>query len=104
PYLYKDARPTLSGGPEKMARGESAVFDSLHAASLKEARLIRPSASTHVTDVDQRSIALDMEKTDDGIEVTIPENRNLVQDGWYMLFAVDDAGTPSKAVWVHIDS
>ncbi|MGW4973607.1 galactose oxidase-like domain-containing protein [Streptomyces albidoflavus] len=104
PYLYKDARPTLSGGPEKMARGESAVFDSLHAASLKEARLIRPSASTHVTDVDQRSIALDMEKTDDGIEVTIPKNRNLVQDGWYMLFAVDDAGTPSKAVWVHIDS
>lgn len=54
--------------------------------------------------MDQRSIALDMEKTDDGIEVTIPENRNLVQDGWYMLFAVDDAGTPSKAVWVHIDS
>ncbi|MCW8098571.1 kelch motif-containing protein [Streptomyces tauricus] len=102
PYLFQGSRPTLSGGPKTIERGESAAFTSKHSSSIKSARLIRPSASTHVTDVDQRSIALDFEKTKDGIEVTVPKSRNLVESGWYMLFVTDDQGTPSKAQWVKI--
>ncbi|WAU79465.1 kelch motif-containing protein [Streptomyces sp. Qhu-G9] len=102
PYLFQGSRPTLSGGPKTIERGESAAFSTQHASSIKTARLIRPSASTHVTDVDQRSIALDFEKTKDGIEVTVPKSRNLVESGWYMLFVTDDQGTPSKAQWVKI--
>ncbi|MFD3376202.1 MULTISPECIES: galactose oxidase-like domain-containing protein [unclassified Streptomyces] len=102
PYLYQGSRPSLSGGPKTIERGGSATFTSQHASSIKTARLIRPSASTHVTDVDQRSIALDFTKTKDGIEVTVPESRNLVESGWYMLFVTDDQGTPSKAQWVKI--
>jgi hypothetical protein len=102
PYLYQGARPSLSGGPKTIERGESATFSSKHASSIKTARLIRPSASTHVTDVDQRSIALDVEKTKDGITVTVPESRNLVESGWYMLFVTDDQGTPSEAQWVKV--
>ncbi|GGX64813.1 kelch motif-containing protein [Streptomyces minutiscleroticus] len=102
PYLYRDSRPTLSGGPKTIARGESATFTSQHASAVRTARLIRPSASTHVTDVDQRSIALDVEKTANGVTVTVPKNRNLVQSGWYMLFVTDDQGTPSKAQWVRV--
>ncbi|MFJ2261864.1 galactose oxidase-like domain-containing protein [Streptomyces sp. NPDC087844] len=102
PYLFQGSRPTLSGGPKTIERGESATFTSKHSSAVKSARLIRPSASTHVTDVDQRSIALDFEKTKDGIEVTVPKSRNLVESGWYMLFVTDDQGTPSKAQWVKI--
>ncbi|MBQ0848782.1 DUF1929 domain-containing protein [Streptomyces sp. BH-SS-21] len=102
PYLYQGSRPTLSGGPKTVERGGTAAFTSKHSSSIKSARLIRPSASTHVTDVDQRSIALDFEKTKDGIEVTVPKSRNLVESGWYMLFVTDDQGTPSKAQWVKI--
>jgi hypothetical protein len=102
PYLYRDSRPSLSGGPKTVPRGGSATFTSAHASSITTARLIRPSASTHVTDVDQRSIALDLKKTKDGIKVTVPKNRNLVESGWYMLFVTDDQGTPSKAQWVKV--
>ncbi|MFC8200601.1 galactose oxidase-like domain-containing protein [Streptomyces sp. NPDC060006] len=102
PYLFQGSRPSLSGGPKTIERGGSAAFSTQHASSIKTARLIRPSASTHVTDVDQRSIALDFEKTKDGIEVTVPKSRNLVESGWYMLFVTDDQGTPSKAQWVKI--
>ncbi|MCX5596543.1 kelch motif-containing protein [Streptomyces phaeochromogenes] len=102
PYLYQGSRPSLSGGPKTIERGGSGTFTSQHASSIKTARLIRPSASTHVTDVDQRSIALDFTKTKDGIEVTVPKSRNLVESGWYMLFVTDDQGTPSKAQWVKI--
>ncbi|MFF5004821.1 galactose oxidase-like domain-containing protein [Streptomyces phaeochromogenes] len=102
PYLYQGSRPSLSGGPKTIERGGTGTFTSQHASSIKTARLIRPSASTHVTDVDQRSIALDFTKTKNGIEVTVPKSRNLVESGWYMLFVTDDQGTPSKAQWVKI--
>ncbi|SDK66873.1 kelch motif-containing protein [Streptomyces indicus] len=102
PYLYQGAQPTLTGGPDSIERGESATFKTQHASSIKNARLIRPSASTHVTDIDQRSIALDVKKGADSVTVTVPENKNLVQPGWYMLFVTDDQGVPSKAQWVEI--
>ncbi|MER6088609.1 kelch motif-containing protein [Streptomyces bluensis] len=102
PYLYRDARPSLSGGPKTVQRGDSATFSSQHASSIRTARLIRPSASTHVTDVDQKSIALDVKTSGSSVTVTVPKNRNLVQSGWYMLFVTDDQGTPSKAQWVRV--
>ncbi|WP_217254441.1 kelch motif-containing protein [Streptomyces sp. AC602_WCS936] len=102
PYLYRDSRPDLSGGPKTIERGESGTFTSRAAESIKKVRLIRPSASTHVTDVDQRSIALDFKAEGDQLTVTVPENKNLVQSGWYMMFVTDGEGTPSKAEWVHV--
>ncbi|MDN3246411.1 hypothetical protein J2S54_004426 [Streptomyces sp. DSM 42143] len=102
PYLYRDSRPDLSGGPQTIERGESGTFTSRAAGSVKKVRLIRPSASTHVTDVDQRSIALDFKADGDKLTVTVPENKNLVQSGWYMMFVTDGEGTPSKAEWVHV--
>ncbi|MFC7819474.1 MULTISPECIES: kelch motif-containing protein [unclassified Streptomyces] len=102
PYLYRDSRPDLSGGPKTIERGESGTFTSRAAESVKKVRLIRPSASTHVTDVDQRSIALDFKADGDQLTVTVPENKNLVQSGWYMMFVTDGEGTPSKAEWVRV--
>ncbi|MGW7527143.1 galactose oxidase-like domain-containing protein [Streptomyces sp. NPDC054783] len=102
PYLYRDSRPTLGGGPQTIARGASGTFTSDHAAGIKKVRLIRPSASTHVTDVDQRSVALDFRTAGNKITVTVPKNRNLVTSGWYMLFVADDQGTPSEAQWVRV--
>ncbi|MEU6080644.1 galactose oxidase-like domain-containing protein [Streptomyces sp. NPDC047108] len=102
PYLYRDKKPELGAGPERIARGGSATFATNDAADVKSARLMRPSAVTHVTDVDQRSIALDVRKTGKGVRVTVPDDRSLVPSGWYMLFVTDKKGTPSKARWVEV--
>ncbi|ORT61602.1 galactose oxidase-like domain-containing protein [Streptomyces sp. CB03238] len=102
PYLFRDSKPKVTGGPAKIKRGGSGVFTTPDAARIKTAKLMRPSAVTHVTDVDQRSIALEMKKTADGFDVTVPKNRSLVPSGWYMLFVTDDKGTPSEAVWVEV--
>ncbi|MFF6980709.1 galactose oxidase-like domain-containing protein [Streptomyces sp. NPDC008343] len=102
PYLYRDAQPSLSGGPQTIKRGGTGTFTSQHASSIENVRLMRPSASTHVTDVDQRSVKLDFKKSGDEITVDVPTNRNLVPSGWYMLFVTDDQGTPSKAQWVKV--
>jgi hypothetical protein len=64
---------------------------------------MRPSAVTHATDVEQRSIALDMRKSADGaITFTVPKDPSLVPSGWYMLVVTDDEGTPSEAVWIDV--
>ncbi|MFE3324621.1 galactose oxidase-like domain-containing protein [Streptomyces sp. NPDC059176] len=102
PYLYRSSRPQITGGPKKIARGGTGTFSSPRPAEIKTAKLMRPSAVTHVTDVEQRSIALDVKKTADGFQVTVPKNRALVPSGWYMMFVTDDKGTPSEAVWVEI--
>ncbi|OEJ26740.1 galactose oxidase [Streptomyces agglomeratus] len=102
PYLFRDARPKLTGGPKTVRRGGTATFKSAHAASIKDAKLMRPSAVTHVTDVDQRTVALEMKKTKGGISVTVPKNRALVPSGYYMLFVTDDQGTPSEGVWIEV--
>ncbi|MER5552904.1 kelch motif-containing protein [Streptomyces sp. NPDC002793] len=102
PYLYRDDRPELTAGPERLSRGGTGLFTTRHASSITSAKLMRPSAVTHVTDTDQRSIALDLKKSADSITVTVPENRALVPSGWYMLFVTNADGTPSEGMWVEI--
>ena len=65
---------------------------------------MRPSAVTHTTDVEQRSVELGLTKGKDGLTVTVdaPEDRTLVPPGWYMLFVTDEAGIPSEAKWVQV--
>jgi hypothetical protein len=102
PYLFQGARPAAPTGPNLVKRGDEASFATPDADRIRSARLVRPSAVTHGTDVDQRSVALGVRKTPGGVTLTFPEKRGLVPAGWYMLFLVDDAGTPSPAKWVRV--
>lgn len=102
PYLHRDRRPVISGGPERVRRGGSAEFGVTGTRGLDRFRLVRPSAVTHTTDVEQRSVELDFVRTRKGARVTVPADPSLVPRGWYMLFAVDRAGTPSEAAWIQV--
>ncbi|TDU03985.1 uncharacterized protein DUF1929 [Streptomyces sp. 846.5] len=103
-YLYHGARPAVTGGPAAVSRGQSAAFTTTvpTAGGIGTARLMRPSSVTHATDVQQRSIALDVTRTPGGFTTTIPSNAGLVPSGWYMLFITDRNGTPSVARWVQV--
>ena len=63
PYLFRGAQPTVGEAPTTLALGRTAEVPTPDAARITSARLMAPMASTHVTDVGQRSIALDMTKT-----------------------------------------
>ena len=102
PYLYADNRPEITSGPEVVRHGGTARFGTSDPSAIKAARLMRPSAVTHVTDVEQRSIALRFTRTNDGIRASIPRSVGLVPSGWYMLFVDNGQGTPSEARWVQV--
>ncbi|MBV9195357.1 MAG: DUF1929 domain-containing protein [Solirubrobacterales bacterium] len=103
PYLYRGARPRLTAGPTEVRHGQTVLFATPDAAKIATARLIRPSAVTHVTDLEQRSIALGLRRMDSAVALTVPTGSGLVPPGWYMLFVTAANGTPSVARWVHVD-
>jgi hypothetical protein len=102
PYLFHGARPELTGGPTELRRGEAAMFETVSPSSIATAKLMRPSAVTHVTDLEQRSIALTVAPKRGAVELGVPHDEGILPDGWYMLFVTDGAGTPSIARWVHV--
>jgi hypothetical protein len=102
PYLYHGKRPAISGGPKQLARGQTATFSTPDAKTIESASLLRPSAVTHVTDVEQRSIALALTHGRSSITVSVPSSAGIVPSGWYMLFVANGEATPSKADWVHV--
>ncbi|MFI2299805.1 galactose oxidase-like domain-containing protein [Actinacidiphila glaucinigra] len=102
PYRYRDSRPSLGAGPAAVRRGGTATYATAYAEHIETARLMRPSAVTHATDVEQRSIALDVEHGEGSVSVTVPEDPSIVPPGWYMLVVTDEEGTPSEARWVRV--
>jgi Domain of unknown function (DUF1929) len=102
PYLFRGPRPIIEGGPQRILRGGSAIFMTSNSADIWKVRLIHPSAATHDTDVQQRSIALSFTRTIHGVRVAIPPQPGLVPLGWYMLFVDNHRGVPSVARWVQI--
>jgi hypothetical protein len=102
PYLFKGERPVIAGGPAAVQRGTTVDFTTPDAARIRAARLLRPGAVTHVTDVDQRSVALDVTRSARGVALSVPKAKGLVPSGWYMLFLVDDKGVPSAGRWVQV--
>jgi len=101
PYLFRGPRPTISGVPEQITVGSTIELTSDQ--EINNVRLVRPSAVTHLTDTEQRSVAAPV-VAQNGTKVTIeiPKNANLLPSDWYMLFAVNSVGVPSLAAWVHI--
>ncbi|MFF4652730.1 galactose oxidase-like domain-containing protein [Streptomyces sp. NPDC001380] len=101
-YLFHGDRPRLTGGPAVLRRGSAAAFTTPAPADIATARLMRPSSVTHVTDVEQRSVALGVTRSGGAVRLSVPGNAALVPPGWYMLFVTDRRGTPSVARWVKV--
>ncbi|HEY1832900.1 MAG TPA: galactose oxidase-like domain-containing protein [Solirubrobacteraceae bacterium] len=104
PYLYHGKRPEITGGPQELTRGSNYAFETPNSSEIRTANLLRPGSYTHVTDVEQRSVALNMavDPAKKQIVVTIPSSDGIVPPGWYMLFVTNRQATPSIARWVHV--
>jgi hypothetical protein len=101
------ARPRLQGAQDRIAYGrpfEVACPDAVVAACL-----IRPGASTHAFNHDNRYVplAIPPERPQDGHRVTLlaPPDANVAPPGNYLLFVLRDEGgrkVPSVARWVSV--
>jgi hypothetical protein len=103
PYLFRGARPVITGAPEDWRHGSTVTVGTDRPADIRWASLIYPGVTTHSFNNTQRLVDLPIGRRRAGdIRVRVPPNRNLAPPGWYMLFLTDTAGVPSVAAWIRL--
>jgi hypothetical protein len=100
PYLFKGARPAITGSPAVVNYGTSFFVATPDGPSIASAALVRPGSTTHAFDEDQRYVPLTFSQTTGGLTMQAPANANLAPPGYYMLFILNTAGVPSIAPMV----
>jgi galactose oxidase-like protein len=108
PYLYnpdgsKATRPTITSAPANVTYGSSFTVQTPNTDTAAVA-LLKPGSVTHSFDMDQRYVGLSFTNTSGGLNVSMSAiDSNLAPPGYYMLFIVNKAGTPSLSAWVNVN-
>jgi galactose oxidase-like protein/Kelch motif protein len=103
PYLFRGSRPFIEAAPDAVDYGSMIEIETPQASDIKWVNLIRPMATTHSWDSNQRLV--DVPFKSHGfcrLQAVIPSDANLAPPGWYMLSITDRHGIPSVAKWVHL--
>ena len=106
PYLLNEnqvlkQRPQIFSAPDTSAYGETIAVSATD--SITEFVLMRSSNSTHSVNNGQRRIPLLSNSTGiDSFDVRIPANSGIAPPGPYMLFGLDETGTPSVSTYISL--
>jgi hypothetical protein len=95
PYLFKGARPAVTGVTGSAGYGQVLTVQTPDAAGITKVTLIRFGSVTHAFDEGQRLISLSFSGLSGGISISLPSGRNIAPPGPYMLFLVNGNGVPS---------
>jgi hypothetical protein len=105
PYLFRGSRPAIKKTPDAAVYGETVRIKAKQAKKVEEAVLMRPGATTHSVNMEQRHVPLDFEwQGAKRMDLHMPENPNLAPPGYYMLFLVNKRGAVSKAAFLHLSA
>jgi hypothetical protein len=97
-YRPQSATNSLSS----ITYGQSFTLSTPDAATISSVVLMKAGAITHSFDMDQRYVGLSFTQASGSLSVTAPSNSNIAPPGYYMLFLVNQTGTPSLASWVQV--
>ncbi|MEH1908914.1 MAG: galactose oxidase-like domain-containing protein [Nostoc sp.] len=103
PAYMSRSRPIIQKAPQRLSYGLQFTIQTPQAANIKWVSLIRPMATTHSCDAEQRLVDVPISyRNSTSLNVTLTDNRNIAPPGWYMLFISDNNGTPSVATWTQL--
>jgi hypothetical protein len=103
PAYMSQPRPLIQSAPSSGVAGGQITIQTPQAGTIQWVHLIRPMATTHSCDTEQRLVDLPISSTTDtSLTVMVPSTRHLTPVGWYMLFIVDNQRVPSVAQWIQI--
>ncbi len=104
PYLFaKDGsgtpavRPVLLSATANLLPGQTLTATLGSANQISRLTFVRFGAATHAQNLDQRFFDLAFSQAGQTLTATLPANANILQPGYYMLFAFNGAGVPSLA-------
>ena len=102
-YLFNEDgtladRPEITFAPQDLVPGDTFVIEVGDASAIARLSFVKTGAVTHSTNMEAGRMDLAFTQLSDTlIEVTLPENANIVGAGNWMLFAIDANGVPSEA-------
>ncbi len=109
PYFYKRdgsgefaERPVISANPSSVSLGQSFEVTLSGDERISEINFIRTGAATHSFDQSQRNIPLEFVQNAETLTLTLPVSANVIPPGHYLLFVVNDEGTPSVAPIIEV--
>jgi hypothetical protein len=95
PYLFKGARPEITGAPDVVGYGSSFDVTTAAAPQITAVRLIRLGSATHAFDMGTMAISLDFSRSNGSISVTAPASSRIAPPGYYQVFLLNRNGVPS---------
>jgi galactose oxidase-like protein/glyoxal oxidase-like protein len=95
PYLFQGPRPVISSVPASLSYGANFTVTTPDAASIVRMALVKPGATTHADNFDQRYVDLTFTIGSGQITATAPASGNYAPPGSYMLVIVNSSGVPS---------
>ena len=106
PAYMSQPRPVISSSPQTVSYGGTITIGTSLAnnVGIKWVSLIKPMATTHGLETDQRLVDLPIQsgRTTTSLRATVTTNRNIATPGWYMLFITDNNNIPSVAKWIQL--
>jgi hypothetical protein len=103
PAYMQKSRPEIQGAPQTVSYGGTIEIQTPQAANIQWVSLIRPMATTHGCETDQRLVDVPIaSRTSTSLNATVTNNPNLAPPGYYMLFITDNNNVPSVAKWVQL--
>ena len=102
PYLFKGARPTITSVPATLVYGQPFSIATPDAAAITAVTLVRLSAVTHSTNMNQRFLRLSFTPESGVLNLTTPSAAETAPPGDYMLFVLNGNGVPSVASIVRV--
>ena len=103
PYLFARPRPSVVLETEQVHCGWP-PSRAYRPRDLREASLLRPGATTHSCDTEQRLVDLPLQLTGhDAVALELPASASLAPPGWYRLVVSQRCRRPApKEVSIHL--
>jgi hypothetical protein len=103
PAYMSQTRPVIQNAPSTVGYGRTITIATPQAANIKWVSLIRPMATTHSCETEQRLVDIPISsRSSNSLTGTVTSNRNIAPPGYYMLFITDNSNIPSVASWIQV--
>lgn len=103
PYLFQGPRPVINAVQEAIGYGQEFAVETDDGFAIGSACLIRPGATTHSFNMDQRYVALEIREASAGrVALAAPPDSTIAPPGYYLLFILSHSGVPGVARFVRL--
>ena len=107
PYLFDAAgalatRPQIISAPDTANVGDTLTIE-VDTPAISRVTLIKSGSVTHSVNMDQRFIELPFSSSGNLLYANLPVRASDTPPGFYLMFAIDAAGVPSRAKIIYVD-